>query len=230
MIVAPDQPAHDPFWFRECFVMPMPIGRVATNLRELLHALRELDEAVLSYHLWQSRLAIAHPAVEYPNDFATWAGRALQDSRLAEMLSAFDPFGYESMDQVREILVELLDDYLYGLPSVPWARPGFEFYFCEASTVVLRSQNAARTLPELLAGLKQVGLDSLHYHLVDARWRLRPKRMDDFSNWIEANFDLPELVAAIREIDIQFYTLDEIRNALLSLLSQYLEKSDEHTE
>jgi hypothetical protein len=230
MIAHPEQPARDPFWFRECFVLPMPIGKAASNLRELLQALRDLDDSVFSYHLWESRLTIAHPGLEYPNDFAFWAATALQDSKLAEMLSTFDPFGYETMRQIRDDLVELLEEYLWNLPSVPWARPGFELHFCEASTVVLRSQLAARNLIELHTALNKVGLDSIYYHLVDARWRLRPKRMDDFSSWVEANFDLPDLVSAIRDIDIQFFTLEEIRNAVSSQVSSYLRDPDEQTE
>ena len=66
--------------------------------------------------------------------------------------------------------------------------------------------------------------------LVDARWRLRPKKMDDFSSWIEANFDLPDLVTAIRDIDIQFYTLEEIREAVSSQVGGYLRDPDEQTE
>jgi hypothetical protein len=50
--------------------MTMPTGRKAANLRDMLMILRDVDESVLSYHLWQSRMAIAPPDVEYPNDFA----------------------------------------------------------------------------------------------------------------------------------------------------------------
>jgi hypothetical protein len=222
MIVRPDQPAPKPFWFSECFIMPMPIGKFVTNLRELLQALKEVDEAVLCYHLWQSRLTFAHPAVEYPNDFAFWAATALQDSILAEKLSSFDPFEYENTIQMREALVEVLEDYLWNLQYVPWARPGFEFHFCESSIVVLHSHIVARTLDEFCTALRKVGLDSIYYHFVDARWRLRQIRMDDFSHWFEDNYDLPQLVSAIAAIDISFYTLDEVRNSILDLINHYL--------
>jgi len=69
-MVSPDQPARSPFQFRECVIMTMPTGRKAANLRDMLMILRDVDESVLSYHLWQSRMAIAPPDVEYPNDFA----------------------------------------------------------------------------------------------------------------------------------------------------------------
>jgi hypothetical protein len=214
------QAAANPFWFRECFLMPMPMGRKATTLRELHQALHDLPESVLFYHLLQSRLALSQPAVEYPNDFASWAATALQDSRLAEKLSAVDPFEYEDLEQVRQVLLDLLQEYIWGLPDVPWARPGFELHFCEASTVVMLSEIAAANLSEFCRALRQVGLDSLYYHFFEARWRLGVQERDDFSYWIESNFGLPQLVKAIREIDVYFYTLPELREILVGLVQR----------
>jgi hypothetical protein len=219
------QLAQDTFWFRECFLMPMPVGRKAVNLRELADAIRELDESVLYYHLIQSRLAIAPPTVEYPNDLALWAATALQDSKLAEKLSSFDPFEYENLGEVRQAVVEILEEYLWDLPYVPWARSGFELHFCEASTVVVRSAIGAQTLQELCTALTTVGLDSLYYHLFEARWRLGEKKADDFSFWIDSNFAMPNLVRAIRDLDIYFYSLKEIRETLLSLINKHLGES-----
>jgi hypothetical protein len=67
-----------------------------------------------------------------------------------------------------------------------------------------------------------VGLDSIYYHAIDARWRLRAINKNDFSNWIDANYGLPELVSAIQSIDVSFYTLDEIRTAILDLCKRQL--------
>jgi hypothetical protein len=225
-----DQPAENPFVFAECFILPMPIGRTAQNLRELLESLREVDESVLYYHLWQSRMAISQPTVEFPNDFAFWADTALQDSRLAEKLSALDPFGYENTEQIRDALVDLLEEYLGDLPYLTWVRPEFEFHFCEASTVVLHSSVSARTLPEFCSALERVGLDSIYYHMVDARWRLRAIKMDDFSSWIKNSYGLLDLASAIHSIDVSLYTLDEIRAAVINLCSQVLEKDHEQIE
>lgn len=216
-----NQSAKDPFWFRECFLMPMPIGIKVVNLRELLQALREVSDAVIYYHLFQSRLAVSQPAVEFPNDFALWAAVSLQDSALAEKLSSFDPLSYDNLGQVRLAMVDILEEYLWDLPFVPWARSGFEFHFCEASTVVIRSEIVAHNLRDFYQALTKVGLDAMYYHFFEARWRLE-KPIDDFSYWIENNFNLPELVAAIRGIDLYFYNLREIRNTLLDLIRQYV--------
>jgi hypothetical protein len=222
------QTAPNPFWFRECFLIPMPIGRKAINLRELLHAIREAEEPVLYYHLLQSRLIQSQPAVEYPNDFAIWAASALQDSQLAEKLSSFDPFEYEDLAQVRQAMVDIMEEYLWDLPNVPWARPGMEFHFCEASTVVMRSEISAKNLEEFCQALQYVGMDSIYYHFFEARWRLEAQDTDDFSYWIGTNFDLPELVAAIRAIDVYFYTLPEIRSTLLNLIHQHMGEPSDH--
>jgi hypothetical protein len=223
-----EQTAPNPFWFRECFLMPMPIGRKAVNLRELLQAVREVDESVLYFHLLQSRLILSQPAVEYPNDFAIWAAAALQDARLAEKLSSFDPFEYQTLDRVRQAMVDILEEYLWDLPNVPWARPGLEFHFCAASTVVMRSAISAVNLREFCRAIQNVGLDSLYYHFFEARWRLEARDTDDFSYWIGTNFDLPDLVVAIRAIDVYFYTLPEIRTALLDLVRRHVEGLCDH--
>lgn len=229
-MVDSNQPALNPFQFHECVILTMPTGRTAVNLREMLQIVKEVDSGVLAYHLWQSRMAIAHPEVEYPNDFAIWAATSLQDTRLAEKLSVIDPFTYEDMEEIREELAELLEEYMWDLPSVPWARPGFEFHFCEASTVVLvRPRIVAGTLSEFRTGLAGVGIDSIYYHFMDARWRLRKLKTDDFSIWIRDSFGLPELVSAIQGIDVWFYTLEGVRKAILDLLDRYLEKRDDIT-
>jgi hypothetical protein len=56
-----DRVAEHPFVFAECFILPMPIGRTAQNLREFLEVIREVEKSVFPYHLWQSRMSVSHP-------------------------------------------------------------------------------------------------------------------------------------------------------------------------
>ncbi len=222
MVTVVDQPAPNVFWFSEYLVMPQPTGKNATNLRELLQFLREMSEPVLEYHLWQSRLALTQTVVEYTNDFALWAAKALNDPNLAERLGSIDPFEYEELTQIRDAMVELLEEYLWDFPFNPEVRPGYELYFCEASSVIMRSGFSAQTLRQFCAAIRTVGLDSVYYHFVEARRRLRDRKKDDFFHWIETNFEMPDLVSAMRGIDIFFYTLAEIRDTILSLIKQHV--------
>jgi uncharacterized protein DUF5752 len=219
MGIVMDQEAANSFVFSEYFLMPMPTGKKANNLSELLQFLREMTEPVLNYHLWQSRLSIIQPMQEYPNDFALWAATALHDDLLAEKLSDIDPFDYADLNQVREAMVEELEEYLWDSPHYQ-VRPGYELHLCEASAVILHSGISARTLGEFCEALQIVGLNSVYYHFVEARRRLGDRKMDDFSRWIADNFAMPSLVAAIGEIDIYFYTLAEIRETILALVQE----------
>jgi uncharacterized protein DUF5752 len=224
-----DQEAKNSFEFSEYFLMPMPTGKKATDLRELLQFLREMTEPVLNYHLWQSRLSINQPMLEYPNDFALWAATALHDDLLAEKLSAIDPFDYKDLTEVREAMVEELEEYLWDSPHYQ-VRPGYELQLCDASAVVLHSGISARTLREFCGALPTVALSSVYYHFVEARRRLGDRKMDDFSRWIADNFTMPSLVTAIGEIDIYSYTLAEIRDTILALVQEQAGTTSDPTE
>jgi hypothetical protein len=225
MVTMVDQQALNSFEFLEYFLITMPTGKKVTNLRELLQYLREMSEPVLNYHLWQSRLYITKPMLEYPNDFALWAATGLHDDLLAEKLIAIDPYDYENLTQVREAILDEIEEYLWDFPHNPQVRPGFELHLCEASAVVLNSGITARTLREFCEALQTVGLDSIFYHFVEARRRLGDRKMDDFSHWIAANFNVPSLITAIRDIDVYFYTLAEIRDTILALIQEYAGKT-----
>ncbi len=220
-----DRKAPYPFWFSEYLLMPTPTGLRATNLREFLAHLRDLSEPALRYHLWESRLTLNPPTLEYPNDFALWAANALHDDKLAEKLSSVDPFEYENLTQVREAMVDLLEEYVWELAHNPQVLPGYEFNFCEGCAVVLHAGITVDTLREFCQGLQTVGLDSVYYHFVDARERLGDRKKDDFSHWIETNFDMPALVSDIRDIDVYFYTPMEIRDAVLALIQRHTEET-----
>ena len=146
-----NQPARDSFWFRDCFLMRMPLGLKAGNLRDLLQILQNAPDEVFYYHLFQTRLALTDHHVEYPNDFAQWAGEALQDAKLAELLSSFDPFDYQDLSQVRLAVLDIIEGYLWDQPYVPYARPGFELYLSKAATAVIKSAAPVNTLKELCA-------------------------------------------------------------------------------
>ena len=68
--------------------------------------------------------------------------------------------------------MDILEEYLWDIQYIPWARYGFEFHFCEASTVVMNSHICAHTPLEFCGSLRKAGLDSLFYHFFEARWRL----------------------------------------------------------
>jgi hypothetical protein len=73
------------------------------------------------------------------------------------------------------------------------------------------------TLPELAAGIRLLGHQSLHYHFINSRLRLH-LRTNDFSHWIEQSLGWPWLAARLNRLDFYNNTLDELREDILALL------------
>ncbi len=206
------------FVFRDCVVLISPTGQRAQNLREFLNILQQSKEKVVFHHLYQSHLKYKAKIRDYPNDFANWAADALEDQALAEKLASFDPYDSPSVLDTKEMIVEIIEEHLWDLPTVPWVRPGFEFYFSSATTIILPTKIEAKTLSQFKKALKIIPDTSLYYHFYEARKRHKEKLHDDFSVWIETNFFPNGIVDKIREIDFYFFSLDEVRNKLIGIL------------
>ncbi|MGM0366127.1 MAG: DUF5752 family protein, partial [Actinomycetota bacterium] len=175
-------------------------------------------DKVVFHHLYQSHLKYAYILRDYPNDFANWAAEALEDIALAEKLASFDPYHFATVAQARDVLTAIIEEHLWDLPTVPWVRPGFEFYFSYSTTIVAPTNLAAVTMKEFKHALSVIPETSLYYHFYEARKRHKEKRSDDFSVWIESNFSLPDTVKKIQDIDFYFFSLTEVKEKLLDIL------------
>jgi hypothetical protein len=208
------------FIFKDSVVLVSPTGQRAQNLKEFLNILEGSPDRVIFHHLYQSHLKYGLTLKDYPNDFANWAAEALEDIALAEKLASFDPYDFPYVSQAKEVMVSILEEHLWDLPTVPWVRPGFEFYFSYSATIVLDTSNEASTIGQFAKALSHIPDSSLYYHFYEARKRHKTKQGDDFSVWIESNFNLPDLVEEIRNIDFYFFSLAEVREKLLTLMEK----------
>ena len=209
----------NPFEIMDCSLLIRMSGLPpAYNLRELRDRIAVCSPDVLYHHFCETPLS---PTFEYPdhrNDFAVWATRRLSDKILAERLGAVDPYASASMEELRAVVLEVIDERLSEVTMIPWARPGHEFYFMEATTLVFDSGERVRALRWLPNAIRGMSNGSIYFHFVEARRRL-PVGMDDFSNWI-GGFGEPgaSCVEALRRIDFYFYTLRELRAELVRVL------------
>ncbi len=206
------------FRFYECIPTVMPTGKWASNLRELLHTTREVEPSVIFHHVFQAHLKHQFDVWEYPNDFAEWAAHCLEDMVLAEKLAGFNPHDYTGVEHVREAIVEIVEGHLWGKPTVPWVRPGFEFFFNDSRTVVIATGVECSDLAGFAKALRAAPNGSLYFHFHEARLRLGDRDKDDFSHWIEETLGYPDLVHKIRNIDYYFLSLGELRASLIKLV------------
>jgi len=195
----------------------MPTGKKAVNLREFAELLKVVSPRVISHHLHQFFIKPVHQPWDCPNDFAHWAASGLEDFKLAEKLSNLAPFRFSDIEDLREALVDIIEDHMWESPIIPWARPGSEFFFNESTTVVTPTGIEAKNLTEFENALIKVNTSSIYYHFFESRQRLH-QDVDDFSFWIENNFDCPNLVRQIRNIDFYLYSLLELRERIIQIL------------
>ena len=213
-------PASPPFRFMDCAITILSLGRSAQNLRELRDRIAEAPVQSLSHHFYESLLRPAFDDPEYRNDFALWARRHLHDDRLAERLGAIDPLEYDDMEQLRQHLLDVIEDRLAETAIVPAAASGREFYFLRAQMVALDTGLRAATPQELAERLPRLPTGSVFYHFIEGR-RRPPLKVDDFSAWLEAwgpAFDAwRERLAAI---DFHLWSLTELRALVARRLAE----------
>ncbi|MBZ5520747.1 MAG: DUF5752 family protein [Acidobacteriia bacterium] len=208
------QPARVPFHFNSAAHLLL-IGRErAGNLSELLAALRTCSDSSIFEHTFRTLQEHHFIQQGFSNDFAHWAYNDCNEIGLGEKLAGLDVREFTSIDDLRQRIVGIVEEYLRRNPQAgnrPARKP---FYFCAADTVVLPTAFSAQNLQEFAAGLRQAPLTSIHYHFIEARLRLK-LQSNDFSMWLEESLGLPRLAALLNRIDIYTSTLEGVRRKLV---------------
>lgn len=198
----------EPFEFKQCISILKSTGKKAKNLRELRDAIEVVSDECIFHHTYQ--YFIKGHVLEYTNDFAHWAGESLEERALSEHLSNIDPYDFKNINNLRNELLGVIDEYLKRFPEPREAMPGDEFCFNETMTLIFPVGIRAKNLAEFLTAIKYVETGSVYYHFYEARIRLGGG-IDDFSRWIEDAFGKKELAERIRAIDPFMHNLEEIR-------------------
>jgi len=207
-----------PFRFLDSVRLNCPTGISAATLREFRDAVERADAGVLHHHLRETPLRFTFTAFEYPNDFALWAGLALENRALAERLAMLDPFHARDLEALRHRMLDLVEA-AFGEDDI--ARPvprGQEFHFSTSVSVEFALGVEASTIGELREGLEQVPASSIFFHLYEGRLR-NPAGADDLSTWLE-RAGHEETAARLRDLDIYLLPLDACRRVALELLGE----------
>ncbi|MEW6601950.1 MAG: DUF5752 family protein [Nitrospirota bacterium] len=208
-----------PFEFKQCVNVLKSTGRKAKGLRELRDILAVVSDESIFHHTYQYFLK-GH-ILEYTNDFAHWAGESLEERALSERLSNIDPYSFKSINDLRNELLNEIDDYLKGFPEPREAMPGDEFYFNETITLTFLVGIRVKNLAEFLIAVKYIDAAALYYHFYEARVRLG---VDDFSKWFEDSLDKKELAEKIRSIDPFMHSIEGIREYIAEAVDEEVKK------
>jgi hypothetical protein len=216
---AAQREARSPFFFNSSAYL-IRIGRQkATTLGELAECLQSCPDDSIFQHMFQTLQEHHYISEGFSNDFAHWAFAACNEISLAERLAGVDVRGYTSIKALRETLLQIMEDHLKKYPHTR-ERTAFEpFYFCASDTVVIPTPLVAHNLAEFAEELKQVSLNSIHYHFIQARLRIK-LNSNDFSVWLREELELRPLADRMNRIDIYTATLQDVRQQMLKIIEK----------
>jgi hypothetical protein len=207
------QPA--PFRVQYCAAITLTTGRSASNLRELRDHVAGASLDSIAHHFYGGLLRPTFDDPEYRNDFALWAQRQLHDEILGERLAAVDPLAFANPEDLRQHLLDVIEDRLAESETVPHAHPGLEFHFLRSRLVVLDTGLRASTPEELASLLPQLTAGNIYFHFVEAR-RIAPRKSDDFSAWLaDWGGDYEAVRQRVASIDFHLWSLAEMHSQLV---------------
>lgn len=210
-------PARAPFEFKSAAHLLFIEREQASNLAELLDALRSCPDGSIFQHTFRT-LEEHHFIKEgFSNDFAHWAYSELNAVGLGERLASLDVREFTSLSSLRSRLIQMVEDFIDQNPKAREHRAESPFYFCSSKTVVLPAQLKASNLAEFIEGLKQVSVHSIHYHFIEARLR-RELESNDFSLWLQRDLGLSRAASRLNHIDIYTSTLEGVRRQIGQIL------------
>lgn len=194
-------------------------GHKASNISEMLELIRNIDDSSIFYHTHRYFREYHFVRGEYSSDFAQWVFDSLQEMPLGEKLASIDILEYSNIKSVREAIIKVMEEYVKSGARIRDVPSGREFHFCKLVSVILPTSYTANNLGEFYQALKKISINSLYFHLFEARLRLGHKT-NDFSHWIEDSLENPQLAKSIERLDPYNHTLDELRNEIIDVIQK----------
>ena len=193
-------------------------GLRARNIHDLLSVIKTAPDSVIYYHTHLFLQLHQFLSPEPPNAFAYWVTNVLGESALGEKLGSVDICQFQTIRQLREKLVEVIEGHLFSAKDIRNAPQGAEFDFIKVRTAIMPTPYQAFNLKELVEGIKKVTIRSIDFHMFNARLRLQ-RGTNDFSFWIETSLGYPDLAAKLEKFDPYTYTLEGLRKYLTDTIT-----------
>jgi hypothetical protein len=197
------------------------LGRQAKNAHELLAGLQAAPESSVYYHTHRFIQQHQFLSPEPPNDFAFWVTHALSQDALGEELAAVDIIGMRSLESLRGTFLDILGRALGGQTARTCdCQAGEEFHFMSCRTFILPTSYEARNLKEFREIVQKISINSLYFHVFEARLRLE-KGENDFANWFE-KIGEGDLAREISRLDPYTVTLEGLRKIIVQRVSSHV--------
>ena len=198
-------------------------GLKASNIEELLELIRRVPGSSIYYHTHHFLQQHEYLSPEPPNDFAHWITNVLNEEVLGERIASIDTIKYPSIRALRNEIVRIIEEHVERNPRTKerFAARNRVFHFIKSASFVLPTPHVAATLKDFVDMLKEVTLDSIYFHMFEARLRL-DKETNDFSFWLGTSLSEIELAEKIMSLDPYTFTMEDLRRKIIELAEERL--------
>ncbi len=208
----------DAFHFFTKLDQNLLLGLRARTIEDLLAGIRSVPEASIYFHTHHFLQQHQFHSPEPPNDFAFWVANHLGDTALGERLWSVDTIRFAELSELREQLIAILADHLSSKERRGECQMGEEFHFMACRTFVLPTVYLAHDLTEFSQLLAKISINSVYFHMFDAKMRLKSGE-NDFSRWFRS-VGQTALANETKRLDPYSYTLDGLRQRIVALVRQ----------
>ena len=211
--------AKEPFRFCTRLHLSELTGLRATTLGQLAALIKEVPGSCIYHHTHRFLQQHQYLSPEPPNDFAYWVTDILGEDELGERLASIDTIQYSTIRNLREKIISTIENYLKDNPlaKLKFARSDEDFYFIKSISFILPTNYIVYDLREFMEILKKITIDSIYFHIFEARLRLE-KPTNDFSYWIENSLGYKDLADELCYFDPYTRTLENLRNTIIQII------------
>jgi hypothetical protein len=190
-------------------------------LGQLLELIKSVPGSCIYHHTHRFLQQHQYLSPEPPNDFAYWVAEVLGERELGEILASIDTVQFSTIRALREKIIATIEDYVNAntMATLRFARTGEEFHFIKTVSFILPTNYIVSDLKEFAAALKKITLDSLYFHIFEARLRLEKGR-NDFSKWIDDSVGDKALADRIASLDPYTRTLEDLRKTIIRIVER----------
>lgn len=213
--------AKEPFRFYTRLHLSELTGLRATTIPQLLELIKEVPGSSIYHHTHRFLQQHQYLSPEPPNDFAYWVSDVLGEDELGERLASIDTMAYAAISGLRNKIISEIEKYLEDKPlaKMKFARVGEEFHFMKTVSFILPTNYLVYDLEEFKEVIEKITIDSIYFHIFEARLRLE-KKSNDFSYWIENSLGDKFLADKITRFDPYTRTLGDLRNVIIKMIEK----------
>jgi len=213
--------AKEPFRFYTRLHLTELTGLRATTLSQLLELTKKVPGSCIYQHTHRFLQQHQYLSPEPPNDFAYWVTEVLGEDELGEKLASIDTVQYSTIRSLRDKIAVTIEDYLKSNPlaKLRFARSGEEFHFIKSVSFIIPTNYVVYDLVDFKEILNKITIDSIYFHIFEARLRLE-RQTNDFSNWIEISVGDKELADKISSLDPYTRTLEDLKKTIIQIIEQ----------